>query len=133
MENVKNLLRKVSDDQRYELLSSIRHSVSGDTVLTRAATRGHTELCVTLLSSLPSADRLKLIIANKHAALHWAAFMGHTETVSGILNCLTVDQRLQLICTQNNHGDTALKRAAREGHTEIVRTMLGHLTPEQQL
>ena len=133
MKNVKNLLCKVSDDQRYELLSSIRHSVSGDAVLTRAATRGHAELCVTLLSSLSPADRLKLILVNKYTALHWATYSGRTETVSGILNCLTADQQLQLLFTQNSDGNTALHYAARRGHTETVKILLDNLPPEQQL
>ena len=50
--SIRNQLTEVSEDLRYELLSSIRDSVSGDTVLTVAAGRGHTELCVTLLSYL---------------------------------------------------------------------------------
>ena len=86
----------MSEDLRYELLSSITDSV-GDTVVTVAAYRGPTELCVTLLSSLPSADRLKLILVNKDTALHATACIGHTETVSGILNCLTADQQLKLL------------------------------------
>ena len=65
IERLKNLFSEVSDAQRCELLSSIR----GDTVLTKAAELGKTELCVTLLSSLPQADRLKLILVNKRTAL----------------------------------------------------------------
>ena len=98
-----------------------------------AAVRGHTELCVTLLSSLPPADRLKLILVNKYTALHWAAHWGDTETVSGILNCLTAEQQLQLLFTQDSGGDTALHNAALWGHTETVKTLLDILTPEQQL
>ena len=66
---VENPLTQVSEDQRYELLSSITDS-DGNTVLTVAAYRGHTELCVTLLSSLPPADRLKLILVDDITALH---------------------------------------------------------------
>ena len=73
IEIVKNLLTQVSEDLRYELLSSITE-INGKTVLTEAAWRGHTELCVTLLSSLPSADRLKLILVDDITALHWAAW-----------------------------------------------------------
>ena len=115
IEIVKNLITKVSGDQMYELLSSITDSVRGYPVLTRAALRGHTELCVTLLSSLPSADRLTLILVDKLTALHAAAWWGHTETVSGILNCLTAEQRLQLLFTQDRGGDTALHDAAWRG------------------
>ena len=50
-ESVKSLLTKVSEDLRYELLSSITNS-GGYTVLTVAADRAHTELRFTLLSSL---------------------------------------------------------------------------------
>mgnify|MGYP001791607788 CR=1 FL=1 len=131
--NIWNLLTKVSEDLRYELLSSITDRDIGYTVLTLAAGRGHTELCVTLLSSLPPADRLKLILSNKYTALHVAALEGHTETVSGILNCLTAEQQLQLLFTQNSFGNTALHDAARMGHTETVKTLLDNLTPEQQL
>ena len=67
IESVRNLLHKVSEELRYELLSSITDRY-GNTVLTEAARRGHTELCVTLLSSLPPADRLKLILVNKRTA-----------------------------------------------------------------
>ena len=77
-------------------------------MLTEAAYRGHTELCVTLLSSLPPDDRLKLILVKKRTALHWAAYQGYTETVSDILNCLTAEQQLQLLFTQDIAGDTAL-------------------------
>ena len=133
IEIVENLLTKVSEDLRYELLSSITHSVRGDTVLSNAALIGHTELCVTLLSALPPADRLKLILVNKCTALHAAACYGLTEIISGILNCLTADQPLQLIFTQDSDGDTALHYAAREGHSETVKFLLDNLTPEQQL
>mgnify|MGYP001796856465 CR=1 FL=1 len=132
IESVKNLLTKVSEDQRYELLSSITDS-AGDEVLTVAAWRGHTELCVTLLSSIPPADRRKLILVNKDTALHWAAYRGCTDTVLGILSCLTADQRLQLLFTQNSDGYTALHDAARNGRTQTVRILLDNLTPEQQL
>ena len=132
IESIRNLLTKVSEDLRYELFSSITDS-DGDTVLAEAAWRGHTELCITLLSSLPSADRLKLILVNKHTALHWAADGGHTETVSGILTCLTAEQQLQLLFKQDSDGNTALHYAAQEGRTETVKTMIDNLTPEQQL
>ena len=72
---VENLITKVSEDLRYELLSSITDSV-GYTVLKNAASRGHTELCVTLLSSLPPADRLKLILVENtqlYIMLHHSA------------------------------------------------------------
>ena len=132
IEKLRNLLSKVADDQRCDLLASIRYS-NGHTVLTRAAFIGHTELCVTLLSSLPQADRLKLILDDKHTALHSAAAEGHTETVSGELNGLTVVRRLDLLSTGHILGDTALHTAAREGHTETVKALLNNLTPEQQL
>ena len=131
-ESAKNPLSKVSEALRYELLSSITNS-NGDTVLTQAAYRGHTELCVTLLSSLPPADRLKLILVDDITALHWAAFHGDTETVSGILSCLTAEQQLQLIFTQDRLGDTALHYAALREHTETVKALLDDLTPDQQL
>ena len=100
IEIVENLLTQVSEDLRYELLSSITDS-DGITVLSRAALRGHAELCVTLLSSLPPADRLKLILVDTPTALHAAAWWGYTDTVSGILNCLTAEQQLQLLFTQD--------------------------------
>ena len=131
-DSVKNPLTKVSEALRYELLSSITDS-NGNTVLTIAAERGHTELCVTLLSYLSPADRLKLILVNKHAALHWSAYWGYTDTVSSILSCLTADQQLQLLFTQDKDGNTALHDAAWRGHTEPVKTVLDYLTPEQQL
>ena len=132
IESVRNLLTKVSEALRYELLSAITDDYR-TTVLTEAARRGHAELCVTLLSSLPSADRLKLILVDQFTALHWAALRGHTETVSGILNCLTADQQLQLLFTQDSNGNTALHWAALGGLTETVKTLLDKLTPEQQL
>ena len=132
IEIVENLLSQVSEALRYELLSSVTNSF-GDTVLRVAAYRGHTELYVTLLSSLPPADRLKLILVNKYTALHTAACWGYTETVSGIMDCLTADQQLQLLCTQNSDGDTALHDAARLENTETVKALLDIMTPEQQL
>ena len=130
--SIKSLLTDVSEDLSYNLISSITDS-DGYTVLTLAASRGYTEMCVTLLSSLPQADRLKLILDDKHTALHSAAAEGHTETVSGELNGLTAEQRLDLLFTGHIIGGTALHYAAREGHTETVKTMLDNLTPEQQL
>ena len=130
--NIWNLLTKVPGALRYELLSSITDRDIGYTVLTLAAGRGHRELCVTLLSSLPPADRLKLILVNKYTALHWAAYWGRTETVSGILNCLTADQQIQLLFTQDGYGNTALHYAA-QVRTETVKTLLDNLQPEQQL
>ena len=132
IERLRSVLSGVSDNERYELVSSIRDSF-GYTVLTRAGERGHTELCVTLLLSIPLADRLKLILVNKRTALQAAASRGYPETISGILNCLTADQQLNLLFTQNIGGDTALLDAALNGHTEIVKNLLDNLTPEQQL
>ena len=132
IKTVENPLTQVSEALRYELLSSITDSY-GHTVLTLAAYAGHTELCVTLLSSLPPADRLKLILVNDYIALHGSAYFGYTETVSGILNCLTADQQLQLLFKQDKYGATALHEAARMGRTESVTTLLDNLTPEQQL
>ena len=129
IERLKNLLSEVSDAQRYELLSSIR----GDIALIEAAPLGKTELCVTLLSVLPQADKLKLIPFDELRAFHFAALWRYTETISGILNCLTAEQQLQLLFTQDSDGDTALHDAARMGHTETVKTLLDNLTPEQQL
>ena len=132
IERLKYLLSKVSGDQRYELLLSISDRV-GDTVLRVAAGRGHRELCVTLLSSLPSADRLKLILVNMHTALHAAAYQDHTETVSGILSCLTAEQQLQLLFKQDSDGNTAFHQAALNGLTETAKNLLDNITPEQQL
>ena len=132
IEIVRSFLSGVSDNERFGLFSSIRDS-DNLTVLTKAAVRGHTELCVTLFSSLPPSDRLKMVIVNKYTALHHAACQGYTETVSGILNCLTAEQQLKLLFTQDKYGDTALHEAALWGRTETVKTLLDHLTPEQQL
>ena len=131
IESVRSLLPKVSEDLRYELFSSITDS-DGDTALTRAAYRGHTELCVTLLSSLPPADRLELILVNKRTGLHRASSRGYRGTVSGILNCLTADQQLQLLFTRDIFNGTSLHVAAEEGDAETVKTLLDNLTPEQQ-
>ena len=133
-DSVENLLSQVSEDLRYELLSSITYS-NGNTVLEQAAGRGHTELCVTLLLSLPPADRLRLIIVDVDTltALHRAAYWGHTETVSGILSCLNADQQLHLLFTQDSFGNTALHYAARKRLTETAKTLLDIMTPEQQL
>ena len=129
IERLKNLLSQVSYAQRCELLSSIR----GDEVLIEAARLGKTELCVTLLSSLPQADRLKLKPVDELRAFHFAALWRYTETILGILNCLTAEQQLQLLCAQDSDGNTALHDAARWGHTETVKTLLDNITPEQQL
>ena len=133
IERLKNLLNKVSGDQSYKLLSSIR-DYDNNTMLTLAARqRRNTEVCVTLLSSLTPAGRLKLILVNKFTALHQASYEGHTDTVSGILNCLTAEQQLQLVFTQDSDGNTALHDAAQGGSTETVKILLDNLTPEQQL
>ena len=53
IERLRNLLSKVADDQRCDLLASIRYS-NGHTVLTRAAFIGHTQLCHSALISTTS-------------------------------------------------------------------------------
>ena len=107
------------------------HDSFATTVLADAAYRGYTELCVILLSSLPPADRLRLILVDKRTALHLSADMGCTNTVSGILNCLTADQKLQLLFTHDSDGQTALHYAAKGRLTKTAKTMLDNLTPDQ--
>ena len=133
IDELRSFLSGVSENERFGLFSSIGDS-NNLTVLTKAAVRGHTELCATLLSSLPPADRLKLILVNKLTALHSAACRGYTETVLGILNCLTAEQQLQLLFKQgSSSGKTALHYVAQEGNAETVKTLLDNLTFEQQL
>ena len=132
IERVKNLLSDLSDEQKYDLISSIKRG-DGVTVLKEAARGGHTVLCYTLLSSLPQADRLKLTLADISTALHSAAWRDHTKTISFILVCLTAEQQLQLLFTQNSDGNTALHYAALKGSTDTMKALLNRLTPEQQL
>ena len=141
MKKLREVLTQLSDDQKLHILQQ-EYLVCG-TPLRFAASRGHTEIINTLLTSLQSsAYRLKLLMVEKlDTPLHTAAFFGHTDSVKMILNCLTADQQIQLISVRNGASmtaiqmadvgksvqesevETAIQKAERGRHTAIVRAL----------
>ena len=133
IEKLRELLSKVTDGQRLNILQCSRrgHRESiiksfgphylpiptgeeCDRVLDKAAYRDDAEMITTILSSLQSSDRLKLLMMRddmKRTSLHRAASAGHTESVKTILNSLTADQQMQLLPVEDVDGETAVEMA----------------------
>ena len=123
MEKLRELLSKVTDEQKLNILQqtkSERHS----TALHEAAYRGDAEMITTILSSLQSVNRLKLLMMKnylKHTPLHLAALRGHTESVKAILNSLTADQWMQLLTEEGKFGVTSFQLASGETSKSLLR------------
>ena len=116
IEKLRELLSKVTYEQKLNILQqtkSERHS----TALRKAAYRDDAEMITTILSSLQSSDRLKLLMMRdnmKHTALHIAALRCHTESVKAILDTLTAAQQIQLLTAEDGYGKTAVEMASGE-------------------
>ena len=121
MKKLREVLTQLSDQQKLLIL---QEEYSVWTPLYCAASRDHTEIISTLLTSLQSsADRLKLLMVNEYITpLHIAALRGHTESVKMILECLTADQQILFMSVQCN-GMTAIQCAQSMGRTDIVRIL----------
>ena len=118
MEQLRDLLSKVTDEQKLNILQQSK-SERYSTALHEAADRGDAEMLTTILSSIQSSDRLKLLMMRdfrKHTPLHTAARRGHTESVKAILNSLTADQQMQLLTVERDwYGNkTAVEMASGE-------------------
>ena len=110
MKKLREVLTQLSDQQKLHILQ--QEYYGWRTPLHCAASRDHTEIISTLLTSLQSsADRLKLLMVSKYTRLHIAAFLGHTESVMKILDCLTADQQIHLMSVQSGFGMTAIQHA----------------------
>ena len=116
MEKLRELLSKVTDEQKLNILQQTK-GWCDRTALHYAADRGDAEMITTILSSLQSSDRLKLLMMRdfiKRTPLHTAAWRGHTESVKVILNSLTSDQQMQLLTAEDKDGEAAVETASGE-------------------
>ena len=116
MEKLRKLLSKVTDEQKLNILQQTK-SGRDRTALHLAAYRDNAEMITTILSSLQSSDRLKLLMMrddDKCTPLHLAAWRGHTESVKAILNSLTADQQMQLLAVEDGYDKTAVEMASGE-------------------
>ena len=116
IEKLRELLSKVTDAQKLNILQQTKDEWYS-TALHEAADRDDAEMITTILSSLQSEDRLKLLMMRdnvKCTSLHAAASEGHTESVKAILNSLTADQQMQLLAVEDEDGETAEKMASGE-------------------
>ena len=116
MEKLRDLLSKVTDEQKLNILQQTKNEDSR-TALHVAAYRGDAEMITTILSSIQSSDRLKLLMMSnyiKRTPLHEAASEGHTESVKAILNSLTADQQMQLLIAECRDYKTAVEWASGE-------------------
>ena len=109
-EKLRELLSKVTDKEKLNILqqTKIRWDM---TALHEAAYRDDAEMITTILSSLQSSDRLKLLMMRDNmtrTSLHAAASGSHTESVKAILNSLTADQQTQLLTEEGFCGKTAV-------------------------
>ena len=117
VEKLRELLIKVTYEQKLNVLQHTKSEVACMTALHVAAYRGHAEMITTILSSLQSSDRLKLLMKTdfiKHTSLHAAASAGHTESVKAILDSLTSDQQMQLLTEDDWSRKTAVEMASGE-------------------
>ena len=116
IEKLRDLLSKVTNERKLNILQQTK-SESGVTVLHIAADRGDAEMIKTILSSLQSEDRLKLLMMRdvmKRTPLHRAASEGDTESVKALLNSLTADQQIHLLPEEDVYGKTAVEMASGE-------------------
>ena len=119
MEKLRELLSKVTYEQKLDILQQTKSEVAGMTALHKAAQRGHADVLKAVLSTLQSSDRLIVLMAKdymKRTPLHEAALGGHTESVKAILNSLTAVQQMQLLTIEGGwYGNrTAVEMASGE-------------------
>ena len=121
---LKGLLDKVTDEQKLNILQQTKNW-RDETALHVAVYRDDAEFVTTILSSLQSTDRLKVIMMRekwRRTPLHTAAAGSHTESVKAILNSLTADQQMQLLTAEDFwHGETAVEMASGETADVLIR------------
>ena len=126
IEELRELLSKVTDEQKLNILQQAKSRMTGRTALHVAAYRCDAEMITTILSSLRSEDSLKLLIMRDFSMctpLHYAALRGHTESVKAILNSLTANQQMQLLTVEDGslRGKTAVEMASGETADVLIR------------
>ena len=112
---LRELLGKVTDDQKLSILRQIKN-IWDMTALHEAACRDDAKMITTILSTLQSSDRLKLLMkldVSGCTPLHKAAARSCKKSVKAVLDSLTAQQQLQLL-TKKRAGDTAIEMASGE-------------------
>ena len=135
MEKLRELLRKVTHMQKLNILQQTKDGWDR-TALHEAAYRDDAEMITTILSSLQSSDRLRLVVmknGDDSTPLHEAASKGHRESVDAILNLLSEGQLKQLLTEEGINGKTALGVSSMSGKTHILvfRSLSIILAPEK--
>ena len=116
-ERLGELLNKVKDGQKLNILQQTKSEVAGMTALHKAAQRGHADVLKAILSSLRCLDKLELHKTRdymKRTPLHEAVFSDQTESVKAILDSLRADEQLQLLKEQEWYGKTPVEMASGE-------------------
>ena len=117
IEKLRELLSKVTDEQKLDILQRIKSEVASMTGLHKSSYRDDAEVLKTILTSLQYSDRLKVLMMINYAnrtPLHEATLGGHTESVKAILDSLAADQQIQLMFEQGWDGKTAVEMASGE-------------------
>ena len=115
IEKLRDLLSKVTDEQKLNILHQTKNRWTDKTTLHKAAYRGDAEMITIIISSLQSSNRLKPLMMTNYwmlTPLHATALRGHTESVKAILNSLTADQQMQLLTAEDEDGKTAVGMAS---------------------
>ena len=113
---LRELLGKVTDEQKLNILQQTKNRWCDMTALHEAADRDDAEMITTILSSFRSSDRLKLLMkldASGSTPLQRAAARSCKKSVKALLDSLTAQQQLQLL-TKKRAGDTAIEMASGE-------------------
>ena len=122
-ETLKELLASVEPSNRKEILAR-EGSVAGYTILHRAIKNNHIKLVDTILSAIPEAERLGILLLCPVTPLHVAALVGSKDIVDNILKHLpAAQQRVLTTTTTRVKGaaqQTPLEWATEVGHTEII-------------
>jgi hypothetical protein len=98
IEELRDVLSQLSNQQRIDILQ--KKYPLWYTPLNCASYGSGAEILSTLLTSVESADRMKLLLPT-YPLLHAAAWCGHTESVKVILDSLTADQQLKIMSVQD--------------------------------
>ena len=124
MEKLRELLSKVTDALKLNILQQTKGKWTDRTALHKAAGRDDAEMITTILSSLQSSYRLQLLMMKDNmrcTSLHKAASVDHTESVKAILSSLTADQQIQLLTAEDEDGETAVEMASGETADVLIR------------
>ena len=100
IKQLREKLRYVRDEKKLNILQHTTDWCTGITALHIAAYRDDAEMITTVLSSLKSTDRLKLLMKKdfiKRTPLHVAVAGGHEESLMALLCTLTAPQKVQLL------------------------------------